>query len=208
MEDQHRAQQKFMRMRQEHAPKEPQKGPLPFSMPPLSESDLEDQRLCNLHSELQHRLEALELEEHQDHVDEEGRSPSGSSVGGSPSGHHAARRQYLGGDIPEASRALTEALMGSEFAEEFNSLPPEFNETADAAEQETEEQLEPEVPEAQNGVQKDEKEEAGLIMKACEAIDAREIQNFAGSDQYLCYENVVQRARTSLEMVGDAALHL
>lgn len=206
MEDQHRAQQKLMRMRQEHGPKLVQRGPLPFDpLPPQSAAELENERVCNLHSELERRLAALEIEEDRAQTDDELPSPCGSE--GSPVGDRP-RRQYLGGDIPEASRALTEALMGSDFAKEFNAAPLQSpDEDADQETGEQEEPVEPlAAPEAEEA-ESNEKQSAAMIMKACEAIDAQEIDALTAGERYLDYENVVQRARASLELVGPAGVH-
>jgi hypothetical protein len=190
MEEQHRAQQKIMNLRQEHAPRMPgRQGRLPFSALPISNVDPETQRLQDLHEELQRRLEYLEeqepalaasltatprsvhssqLDDGANHIDsnhEDGLHVDDEDLGG---------REYIAGQLPEHSRKIVEELMREHY-EPTSPQVGDAEEDADSA-----------------------KEAAAEMFRRATAMEAQEFDKLAGEVDYLSYESVVQRSRASL----------
>jgi hypothetical protein len=202
MEDEHRAQQRVMRMRQERGPKVPQsRVPLPFSAPPAPPLDPETERLQNLHADLLRRVEELDMADRSEEVPPLATplsSRSQASAAGDRDTEDAfaedddavlnrlvevatERREYIGGQMPEHSRALVEKLM-EEHEEKLN----EFRVDSPVEE-----------------VVEDDKDAVAKMLAAADALDAQEFDPFTRpAADFLSYENVVQRSRATLEASG------
>jgi len=189
LEEDHRAQQRVMRMRQEHGPPMPCLGPLPFSRRPVA-VEQETDRLQDMHDELQKRLELLEKQEEsiaEDHILDRSISldatPKSKCDGNDFSldkcdatKHYDNDRQYIAGQIPEHSRALVEKLM-----QEFASQPS------------------PQAGDAQDAMD-DAKAEAESMLKRAMALEEEvSTQPLDRASECLSYGEVVQRSRASLE---------
>jgi len=185
-EAQHQDQQRVMRMRQESGPKVPgSRLPLPFSVVPGSEPqvDPEIERVEGLHADLLRRVEELELLEGTSHygasplaTPPSARSCASNAVasvgeGAREVGDHIERREYVGGQLPEHSRALVEKL----FEEQEHA-------TTDLDDE-------------------DDKDAVAKMLAAASALETQELDPLARVDnaEFLSYANVVQRSRASLQ---------
>lgn len=204
-EDQHNAQQKVMRMRQERGPRMPPSlVPLPFSAKPENDVDEDEERIQGLHAALQRRVEELE---HMDDVavsDDGALPPVTPPSARSEASRSAAepgdaceiidrpdaieRREYVGGQLPEHSRALVEKLMEELGDLENKAAAPEQyqRETSPPAEEDVD----------------DDKDAVARILAAADALDVAPTMAAQHRD-YLCYDNVIQRSRATLEAAGQ-----
>jgi len=200
-------------MRQEHGPKMPgSRFPLPFSAPPVADLDLdpENDRIEGLHAELQRRVEELEkLEGHPEDGDSKPATPhsarSSVSVDAAPTaatgreGEAASERcdrEYIGGQLPEHSRALVEKLMEEEdiarhCADEITRLVEERDKAHEPAS----------TPPAEETLE-DDRDAVAKMLAAADALGTEDLDPLGGGRDYLSYENVVQRSRASLEAGG------
>lgn len=185
MEEQHREQQRVMRLRQENAPKVPgPRVPLPFDQVVPDDLDPEDVRLEGLTAALQRRVQELEKEEG---IFEEGEVASAAATPASACSPVDAatceerediieRRDYVGGQMPEHSRLLVEQLMAEEY-EHPNTSPPEEDAPED-----------------------DGKDAVARILAAADALEAHDPLIGANDHhRFLSYDNVVQRSRAKIQ---------
>jgi len=200
-EDQHQMQQRVMRMRQERGPKMPPSlVPLPFGAQPENDVDVEEERIEGLHAAMQRRLEELEQME-EVAVSDDGALPpatppsarSEASRSAAEPGDdcetiarpdHIEQREYVGGQMPEHSRLLVEKLM-----EELEDL-----ENKAAAPMQDQRDTSPPVEEDAD----DDKDAVARILAAADALDVAPTMAAPHRD-YLCYDNVIQRSRATLE---------
>jgi hypothetical protein len=198
LEKEHKAQQKVMRMRQEHGPPMPNHGPLPFSRRPIAiDTDAEEDRLQDMHAELQKRLEYLEQQEEsmgEEHILDKSISleetPKSTRDGNKvrletpdANKHLDNERQYIAGQIPEHSRALVEKMM-----QEYASQP-------------TPKAVEDEVVVETDHAAEDAKAAMENMLRKARAMD-REAEREPleqRESECLSYGEVVARSRLSLE---------
>jgi hypothetical protein len=207
LEVEHQAQQRVMRMRQESGPKV--RGGnlnLPFSLPPTLPVDTESDRLEELHAKLQRRVLELDM---MDAPPEDGAVTLSARSAGSalavPADEASLRckttsetREYVGGQLPEHSRALVEKLM-EDYEQETLCFGRDLQQQAHAVEIKREDETSTAL---------DDKDAVAKMLAAVEALDAQDGDPLgcAMNYQYLSYDNVVQRSRAALR-AADASLN-
>lgn len=206
-EEEHQAQQKIMRMRQEHGPRmPPSQIPLPFSaINAAHQEDVESKRLQDLVESMQKKVEdeeALEKQPVEEEICDEGADTDDIPLSGRSSASNAAPpekdhtdhtegREYTAGVMPNHSKSLVDKLMEEmEELEQRNKQPETVVEKEDA-----EDTRRQEAEFDRDAVVK--------MLAAADALDTCSPQDLAplASDGggYMSYENVIQRSRAALE---------
>jgi len=203
LEEQHQAQQRVMRMRRENLSREEQFDPLyrPPRLPvfevPTSHRSSSDADLHNMSERLFHLKQAL------DETVETVENDAPESQSGA--GETSVLREYIGGKLPEASRALAAALMEEHFGEAANN----GNETGEPTTEDNGNSSQVAPVDAEEAAEAS-KAAAAEMLRAAEAMDvqvckAAEPLDALGGGDVLDYANVVARSKAGLQ-AADALL--